>query len=205
MDTYAQREQRCVEAHLKMKEVAAILNGTWENPNAYEHGAYIHLDNCSIWYRIDNYKNKIEILSHIDAKFERRSRRDLISYEEEKQGAFPACIGASLTKTAEQLAKDITRRLLPDCIELQKRAEQRHADKLAWDNSVKAKFDRLQAIIPSLSKSYHSSASDYSNSSGRMGEVYFDIYFGSSINLKLNSLTIEQAEQILKIVAKQMH
>lgn len=109
-------------------------------------------------------------------------------------------ISLSATKTAEQIAKDIIRRIVPNAIEYKKIMQEKLKEHNEYIEAKANIEERLTKIIPGLERpSYASKDSNVLNA--RYNNITIKVTLGSdTICLDLNWITPEQAETILKVL-----
>jgi hypothetical protein len=121
----------------------------------------------------------------------------------ERQKSLPS-ISCAPTKTAEQIAKDIKRRLLPEYLPLITRAiEKRDASEKYYEDS-RNNLQQLAAIV-GYEHRINKNESTAKHVSGYSSDgAYCDISTNDNgiTDIKINNLTMDQAKRVLAIVAE---
>ena len=128
-----------------------------------------------------------------DAKSNTCYGRSVIRYN----GSLPKITVAD-TKTAKQIAGDIKRRLLPEYLEIYKKAVERKASADKYEAAQGSVLDRLARIAPSLHVDRERKVfSDYRSEGGYVtnGQASDD-----SVSMDLRSVPVEKAEAILRLL-----
>lgn len=103
---------------LPIQAVAQRLGGTVRLYEDRDHSADIVTPTCVLYCRIDYREKKLKISINNPAYKDIRNELQtvdlykLLTDDEQKSGAFCTAIGCSISKTADAIAKDVTRRLL---------------------------------------------------------------------------------------------
>ncbi len=72
---------------------------------------------------------------------------DKVQHDTAQRVGHPSSINVTITKSAEQIAKDITRRLLPEYREMLAKALKQHADDVAFKNGTEETKKEVAKII----------------------------------------------------------
>jgi hypothetical protein len=134
---------------IPLAEIAKALGGTVEFKESIDHGATVVTAQYSLWFAVDTYRKKLNISftfpSYQDASgnWQRLSTQDLLTYEERNSGSVTTSIGCAYNKGAQAIAKDVARRLVPQCVELTQRAQKLIADRAEFERARDATGTQL--------------------------------------------------------------
>ena len=192
----------------KMQAVAKLLGGEWNNDRQYEHGAYLNLPNCQLFYRVDRVKNqwRLDISSSLD--FTKYSgyhyASALMGYEYVNGERISEHLiyetTCALSHSPERILTYV-KRILPGCIELERRAQARYDKDQKTKSLTQESIDKLTEAFPKL-------APISLDKDSRSASVYrYDLYsLKLSISedciseLKLSYLPIDLAMKIIQLL-----
>lgn len=110
-------------------------------------------------------------------------------------------ITISPDKTAEQIAKDIQRRFLPDYLDYRKRLDARIKETDDYESRTKTNLETLKKAKLTDYEEKQKRFSGYAKK-GCEGARYEVKVSGTDVDVELHNLTVDQAEEILSIIVK---
>jgi hypothetical protein len=153
--------------------------------------------------RIETYgarKGRIEV----HGNFHIGRNREFIDVREWNHSTSERCklpeISVSGSRGAAAIAKEIKRRFLPEYLTLLQKAIEKRDAAASWEDKTRANLVTLAAIVNASvpTERDRTTASFYHND-----KAYGDIQCsGDSVTLKLSSLTMKQAKNILAMLAE---
>lgn len=198
------------QKHDLARKVATALGPDWKYSNPDRDGQIahwvhvVHKDGYGICLSGGNTRNNP---LHISGNYPPKA-----SYGNDRPS-----INASTDKTPEQIAKDIQRRLLPDYIALWTKVTtdlKRHED---FEQTQARIAKDLFAMVPDINLAAGSKKSFHNPRSGETAPIGFTFYrdnhegYGdlsvnseNSVDVKLHSLPLDLARQVLKLVVDSM-
>ena len=188
------------------KDIAKELGDAWmfkpmdePYPTQYINGP----NEAEIAIRIETYgsrKGRVEV----HGNFHIGREREFIDVREWNHATSERCklpeISISGNRGAAAIAKEITRRFLPEYLPLLQKAIDKRDAAISWEDKTRANLVTLAAVVNASipTERDRTTASFYHND-----KAYGDIQCsGDSVSLKLSSLTTEQAKRILAMVAE---
>jgi hypothetical protein len=158
---------------------------------------------AEIAVRIETYgsrKGRVEV----HGNFHIGRNKEFIDVREWNHSTSDRCklpeISVSGTRGAAAIAKEITRRFLPEYLPLLQKAIDKRDTANSYEDKTRANLVVLAAIVNARipAERDRSTTSFYHND-----KAYGDIQVsGDSVTLKLSSLTMQQAEQILTLLTE---
>lgn len=111
-------------------------------------------------------------------------------------------ITVARTRGCEAIAKEISKRFLPEYLRLLELADNQVQEGIRHDDALTAKLNRIAAVAKA--KVYPSNSSQVQDKvSVKIGQVYGQIQvFEDNVNLHLSNLTTRQAETIIRYLNK---
>lgn len=192
----------------KMQAVAKLLGGEWNNDREYSHGAYLNLPNCQLFYRVERAKHqwRLDISSSLDynkySGYHYTSALMDYKYENGKrinENLVYECTCA-LSHPPEKILTYV-KRILPGCIELERRAQARCDKNQKAKNLTQESIDKLTEAFPKLAPvaldKDSNSASAYNYD---LYSLKLSIHEDSISELKLSYLPLDLAMKILELL-----
>ncbi len=114
-------------------------------------------------------------------------------------------INVDPTKSAEQIAKDINRRLLPLYLPMWMKAAEAQRQRENYASAQATLSDEILALFPAgMARLGNSFSKDNKNISFNLKDGYGDIeVFNDSCSLKFRSISCQLAKQIIRLIAKE--
>lgn len=197
-----QERERSEAMHAKIKEACNILHFRQDRTNDnWDHGGYIEISPTSkvrLFYRVDLKTNRIEVsFSTVpDCKI---NVHDLTTYEE-RQNGYTREITLSATKSPQQIARDIERRLLPIMRDFEDRLLARLAEKERYASAVAANQSALKKAWPLLKESHK--ANTLYKWVQSVAHCTIEVFDGSC-NIELKYLSPDLACKVAKLLANE--
>lgn len=125
MNKFTNKQDQINFLNILASGIAEALGGNVSEPASLERdwSFKLNIPGTELWVRFSNHDGRLEVSHHLPKSADGRteSGRDYLTYDERKAGTTVLSIGCSAEKSAEKIAADIKRRLLPGCIEITKR------------------------------------------------------------------------------------
>lgn len=182
----------------KLNQVAKIIGMKVNSERLYDHGGGMEAGALSLFVRYSPYghKNKWSISASVD-----RSNKVYLSDKDKEE--LTLSINVSEEKSAEQIAKDIEKRLMPSAKKYFELVSEKLASNDEYEKALQNNCKRIAKItggkVPELGQSSNMgfSVRDSVNELTIYGTVQV---MRDSCYVEARNCTIEQAEQILKIL-----
>jgi len=192
-------QQTAEQRHELVRQIASALGADWtyRNPSidgTLAHWAEIaHQDGYSLAFTSQYPTYSL----HISGNF---PRDHCFGYQEKRPS-----INVDPTKSAEQIAKDITRRLLPLYLPMWTKAAERQRQREKYASAQATLSDEILALFPAgMARLGNSFSKDDKNISFNLKDGYGDIeVFNDSCSLKFRSIPCQLAKQIIRLIAKE--
>jgi hypothetical protein len=195
-------------AALNIAAIAAALPGEWTGTGDDNHatdetrgGDLVRADGLALYAIANSYGNKGKVtFSHNRPKFKKGA--PWVDVYDATHNRIPApSINCTLTKSPEQMASDIARRMLADCERVDRLAREKIAQYEAADN---AQLETLKALSSALGLSdyprqYKDTAPRFNlNFDGANGSGSMEIRGGDCVCVEMRSLTRAQALSLVE-------
>ncbi len=194
-------QQSAEQRHELVRQIASALGADWtyRNPSTdgdLAHWAEItHKDGYSLSFTSQYPTYALHILGNFP-------RDHHFSYQEKRPS-----INVDPTKTAEQIAKDINRRLLPVYLPMWAKAAETQRQSEIYASAQANLSDEILALFPAgMARRGNSFSKDDKNISFYLKDYrgYGDIeVFSDSCSLKFRSIPCQLAKQIIRLIAKE--
>ena len=217
MSMWQDREDREKESTALFHAAMTELTGYMPGPLAWtivehEYGRWLTVRQAEtglgIQAHLDPWKQRIEFSG--DYPEAKREHHDIINYARSRcDFKTSPSIGVSLTKKPAAMAKDIERRLFQDVIRMAQAVRDIRAEHDAYENSGKTNIQRVAAILRKdapKNNGLQDSDKKLSFDLGpyHMGEGYGNVECrGDKVEIRIRSINIELAEQVLKVLTGQ--
>jgi len=192
-------EHKAEQRHELVRQIAAALGPDWTYRNPSLDGTLAH------WAEIahqDGYDLAFTsqyptYALNISGNFPRGHQ---FGYQEKRPS-----INVDPTKSAEQIAKDINRRLLPLYLPMWMKAAEAQRQRENYASAQATLSDEILALFPAgMARLGNSFSRDNKNISFNLKDGYGDIeVFNDSCSHKFRSISCQLAKQIIRLIAKE--
>ncbi len=188
-----------LENREKFKQVAKLIGMKYDNgDNKYDHADTASQGALSVFVRYSpwNHKGKWHISASV-------ARANKIYLRDEEKRELTLSINVSETKSAEQIAKDIEKRLMPSAKKYFELVSEKLASHDEYENAIVENCKAIQKVtggkLPEAGQSstMHFSKRDDDNQLDLYGNVQV---MRDSCYLEIRNLPVEKAAEILKML-----
>ncbi len=192
-------QQTAEERHELVRQIASALGADWTYRNPSIDGTIAHWAEIAHQngYSLAFTSQYPTYALHISGNF---PRDHCFGYQERRPS-----INVDPTKSAEQIAKDINRRLLPLYLPMWTKAAERQRQRENYASAQATLSDEILGLFPAgMARLGNSFNKDDKNISFNLKDGYGDIeVFNDSCSLKFRSIPCQLAKQIIRLIAKE--